>query len=275
MPGGFPVGLEFCNATDQGANLITSGGTTITASATPNTVGAFTQIVASSSIDACWILLSINSVNQLGNAAALNLAVGGGGSEIVIVNNLLDSDEQDAPIGLYCFPCQIPAGTRISAQLQSATASDHVEVSLVLLDGAFTTMEGAAGIDSIGFTAGSTQGTTIDPGGTANTKGVYAQLTSSTSREYMGFLITLDSLNTSPATGNYGFLDIAIGAGGSEKVILPNFAYTNTARTISPQATAPFFIPIPSGTRIAVRAQCTTNVTPSRLFGVTLYGIYK
>ena len=86
-------------------------------------------------------------------------------------------------------------------------------------------------------------GSTIDAGGTANTKGSYTQMVASTSRDYCALAWCMDSLNVTPANTANFLVDVAIGGAGSEQVIVSNLFAQHVAGT--------------------------------QTFGATLYGVYK
>ncbi len=271
MPGGFPLGLDICHSLDYGTNLTASIGTQCT-SGVANTMGNYAQLTAATTADTCFIVVQINTFPSTASELAADIAIGAAGSEQIIANQLITNE-----LGFwYGYPCSIPSGTRIAARIQSQTASDITDVSVICFDGAHTQIEGTAGVDSIGFVAASTQGTTIDPGAVANTKGAYAQLVASTSRDYMGFMLCCDSLNATPVSVSRTLLDIAVGAAASEVVILSNYQCFRQLNTTAAPGATPFFpIGIPSGTRVSARAQSSNNGSPQRTFGLTLYGVYQ
>lgn len=258
MSGGFPLGFEVCNGNDAGSVTTTSLGTTVVCSSA-NTYGSYTQLVASTPYDTQWININVG-YNASGYTAAFKIAVGASGSEIDIIKDIV---VQFGPSNNFCFPISIPAGTRISAACV-AGIPDNVRINLTLYDGAFTQMEGIAGVDSIGF--GSSQGTTITSSATANVKGSYTQLTASTPRDYRGFFISIDGQQMS-FTSQQLMVDIAVGGSGSEVVILPNLPIFG-----SPIVGGLFPIPIPAGTRVSARSQATGAST---VIGLTLYGLYQ
>lgn len=278
MPGGFPIGQEICNGQYASAIQTGSTGILVASSATINTKGSWVQLIASTSYDACAVLVSLNGFPGTHTCTWLvDIGIGASGSEQVIVSNLmLQSVGAGAGVAQVFFPLAIPAGTRISARSQSTAASNSVAVDVDLFDGAFTQMEGAAGVDAIGVSTSTSLGTALTAGA-ANTKGSYAQLTAATSRDYIGFFGIIDLQNSTAANQDCWLFDIAIGASGSEQVIIPNIDLS--ALTVSGfpatyfPVTIPFFpIPIPSGTRIAARTQSGVG---SNTFGLSLYGVYK
>jgi len=279
MPGASPLGQEICNGTSVGANAATSLGTSVSPSSSANTKGSYAQLTASSPIDACLMIVEVTPASAALGAYAIDIAIGGAGSEVVIAPNLVVQNAFSLTIPhVFVVPVQIPAGTRIAARCQSATASDSaIAVTAQLFAGSFSQMEGAAGVEAIGFVSASTQGTTIDAGGTANTKGAYVQLTASAARDYVGFFFVVDNLNAnSSLSSNAQLLDIAIGGAGSEVVIEPNYQIrrNNSGIAVLPPVSPIFAAPIPAGSRIAARSQSETNSSPSRSVGLTLYGIY-
>jgi len=265
MSGGFPAGLDICGGFDVGT-VLTNAGVTVTGGL--NTPGAWTQIVASTTRDACWMEVSVFPTTGASFVVACDIAVGASGSEKAIANKLLaTSGTGRGTLGNHCFPVNIPAGTRISARFSCSASTDTNQVNIRLYDGAFTQIDGCAGVDAIGFNAATTGGTTLTSGSPAGTKGAWAQLIAATARDYIGFSVIQD--RTSPVT--WGLLDVAIGASGSETIIKPNYGWAMQVNLSHPSPIQ--WTAIPSGTRIAARFTDCYNATSST--GITLYGIYQ
>jgi hypothetical protein len=281
MPGGFPIGFSVSNGQSVGANLAASLGTAVAGNASANVVGAYAQLIASAASDATWAVVCLTGFNVNGDAALVDIAIGAGGSEKIILQQLScggGASLSSSGRAQYAFPVQIPSGSRVSARCQIDTAGDTLWANCQLFDGDFTQIEGCAGVDSIGVDTTSSKGTAIDPGAVANTKGSYVQLVASTARDYMGLTIVTDRGAGGNLGGNSIFdwlIDVAVGAAGAEKIIIPDYhagTYANTALAANPT-----FVPIniPSGTRIAARSQTTGITSPNRLIGVMLYGLYQ
>lgn len=96
---------------------------------------------------------------------------------------------------------------------------------------------------------------TVTANASANTKGTYTQIVASTPTDICGLLVNIGL----GATGRGYLMDIAIGAGGSEQVVIPNMPLQQFRSTGNPDMV--FFIPIkiPKGSRIAVRTQSSTG----------------
>jgi hypothetical protein len=272
MAGGFPLGLELCN----GQAIVVTGtstGTVVTASGSINTKGAFTQLIAATAFDTCWMGVFINDTSGTGTVM-VDIAIGAAAAEKVIVQNLTGCGAFIVQVpSFFHFPIMIPAGTRISARSQSAHASEAGTVSVYLWDGAFTQMEGGAGVDSIGALTASSHGTTITANASANTKGSYVSL-GVTARDYIGLSVGMDQ-GVSTANSTHFLFDIAIGAGGAQSDIIPNIAGTwdgITSDALFPTSWGPFFIPIPSGTNLWARWQTGAG---SNQICIAAYGIYQ
>ncbi|MEN6535640.1 MAG: hypothetical protein ABFD89_18395 [Bryobacteraceae bacterium] len=269
MPGGFPEGLDICNPVEYNPTPTGNGfATAVAPSATANTKGAFTQLVAATSADACWCSILVFFAATTGTETAVDIAVGASGSEVVVFNNLRCSGagSQNA-VATFSFPCAIPKGTRISARSQvNAASGTSPGVAVTLFDGGFTQMEGAAGVDAIGFNSATSQGVALTGG---SGKGSYGQLTAATARDYIG-LFAYVGWNAGTNLSYYTTTDVAIGAGGSEIVIVPDI----TASYQSGAGISPFLpIAIPAGARIAGRMQSVFGSGYQN--DLTVYGVYR
>jgi hypothetical protein len=100
-------------------------------------------------------------------------------------------------------------------------------------------------------------GATITASGTAHVKGSYADLDSSTAEDAFGFYIVVTGVHQ--ASTNTGMLlDIAIGAAGSEAIILPNLAVG--AAGASGQSVKGWYFPIFIPKSSTVRARCQSVI---------------
>lgn len=265
MPGGFPLGLEVCNPTDNGTVTASSVGTTITSGAA-NTKGSWTQLTASLPFDCCWVLIE----GVAGNTRTIyDIGVGAPGSEKVIVSNLYAGTTSQP--NTWAFPLSIPSGTPVSARSQALNATVTSTIRFTGFDGSITSLEGIAGADGLGITTSNTTSTTLTANASANTKATsYTTIVASTARDYLGLVVNLQPSQTT-ASLNY-LVDIAIGAASSEINIIPNCFLSNNTATAAMKKHFIIPIPIPSGTRISGRCQCSTG---SDSVLVDLLGLYQ
>jgi len=266
--------LEVSRNQTVGNASSTAYGTTVTANASVNTKGSYAQVVSSTDFDASGVIVFLGAGGSGANSYRVDIAVGASSSEQIIIPDLL---YQQSSVGrelwaLY-VPIAIPGGSRIAARCQSNNGSATVQVSLVLVAGGFPGPVRLGRAVMYG-TGGSSGGTTIDPGGSANTKGSWVEITSSSTNPIQWLGILVGGITNGVMTTGTWRVDVGIGAGGSEQVILPDLALAASAGSdsIGPMAIG---VPamIPSGTRIAVRAQSTITDATDRLFDVMLLGV--
>lgn len=114
-----------------------------------------------------------------------------------------------------------------------------------------------------------TYNTQITGGGSANTKGSWVEIKSALPYDSIGLVVTFQ---TQPNA--YQVVDIAIGAGGSEQVVLPNW---NLSSSLSgTHANNPMFIPlfIPAGSRVAARSEGSQGSAFATIKAVFLGGAW-
>ena len=230
MSGGFPLGWDVSNGQSAGV-VVTSGnnGHGITSGAA-NTKGSWTALTSSSPVDCCLLEISVIGETISGGAAdTLVIDIGVGPSiPIVIIPNLICAfGNGNGAFFNLLVPCSIPAGSVISARAQSTLGGDETYVAVKMYDGAFTEMEGISGCDAIGFNAASTIGTAVTLGGGA--KGAWSTITSSTTHDYVGFAIGIDTQNN--IGGLYGSASIDVGVGPSTPhIIIPDWGAVGDQR---------------------------------------------
>lgn len=244
----------------------------LTSSASANTKGAYVQYVASSAFQCNFVELTALAANSNGVRYLIDIAIGAGGAETVVVPNII----HDAPtssgqsgFGVWAFPLTIPASTRIAGRCQSSGSSKTVFSAL--------TIHAAGGVDgptsyvNYGASTADSGGTNVDPGGTVNTKGSYSQLAaSSTAVAQVVVIMAAQDGNSVPNDSTMG-LDISTGAGGAEVVLLPDLAFaTLSSQNPTPPRSRTRLTYIPASTRISARAANGINDATDRLIDVAM-----
>lgn len=260
---------------NAGASTAVSRGTTITAAATANTKGSYTQLVASTAFDASYILVMIDD-----HAAAvdylIDIAIGAGGSEQVILSNLIATGGTGSlSYGMtYLFPINIPEGSRVTARCQASTLSSAVRISVLLFGAGIANPETQTIVTTYGDNTVDSGGVSVDSGGVANTKGSYSQIVATTTYAVSSIIVAIGNQRNGVRSSQSWLMDIAIGAGGSEQVIVPNLVFNAST---SPDIVTPqyYYLPltIPEGSRIAVRTQSDGIDATDRLMDVIIYGV--
>lgn len=246
-----------------------------TAHASAHTKGNYSELVAATLFPASAIMITF-TYSEAPYIFLVDIAVGAAGFEQVIVPDLAyGSSSAGLHVGArYFFPISIPSGSRIAMRCQASTGGKYVRGGIHLFAGGFAQPRGSQVVECYGL-AGSTRGTSIDPGGTINTKGTYSQITASLNRKINGLVFGAGNQLNDVRTFTEWLVDIAIGGADSEQVVVPNIPLcTHTTFDKVVPETTPFLpISIPAGSRIAVRAQCGINDATDRLFDAFVYTV--
>lgn len=279
MTGAWKGGAAYSNGTSIGATLAASTGTTLFgSSSTTFTKGVWAQLIASTATDITQLMIVGQGFTSGGTAFAVDIGVGTSGSQQPIINNLNFS--QTSSYGaVYSFPVNIPAGTALWGRVSANDINDVFVIGVNAFQDMYTSAGSGSAIDTYGFSAATNLGTAVDPGGSANTKGSYTTIIPSVTNDLAGFILAFDmqGITTGSVGGGLSWLiDIAVGASGSEQVIIPNlyqFGLTPAGGVFLIPFNTYLPIQLPAGTRISARAQCTATTSPDRLFGLSLYGV--
>ena len=273
--GDWPILLDGQRIESIGVDGANSRGTGLVAPASTNTKGSYVQLTASTSFAAGMMMIRMGDTTVPPEEMLVDIAVGGSGSEQVIIENLLLSHGGEEFTWLYQFPVRIPAGSRVAARAQASSADARTRISAQLIAGGFLGSAPYGGVVTLGANTADSGGTQIDPGGTANTKGSYSELMASTDKDIFALSLANGGQgNTARTFGNY-LLDIAVGGSGSEQVIIPDLHLlaSNVGDGIYPIITPLIPCYIPAGSRVAARASCDFTNATDRLFDLIAYGV--
>lgn len=253
-----------------GVNTSTSAATQIQAAGSANSYGSYTELIASTAADSEWCALKLG-VGSTDNTFVVALATGAAASETDIIEIMFWSNGTVAPKKEIFFPLSISSGSRVSARMKSTTASRTVEVAgLLMTESNYGTFNEASLIGE--DATNSAKGTQVDPGGTANTKGSWVELTSSTPHDFDFLIIHIGGDDNNATSQADALVDIGTGAAASETVIIPNISAVQTTNEANANNFTAF-VDVPSGTRIAARAQCSINTVSAREMDVSITGI--
>lgn len=218
------------------------------------------QLVASSAEDWCGIWAMTTQGTSAGSL--WKLYVGGSGSESEFVE-FVGSNAETEPLNLY-LPLRVPAGSRVSvAKADPDGFGSAARIHIVPVRGASYDRLASRGT-LIGGNNGSL--TDVDAGATVNTKGAWVQLIASTVRDAKGF--TLVGYGDASLDANQRFhVDVGVGGAGSEQVIFADAAFAQESYRIALKGSpiGPVWTPIPAGSRVAVRAQCSSATATLRV----------
>jgi hypothetical protein len=257
----------------RGEVSATSQGTAIATGTTWTNLGAATSFAYEA------ITLCLRSFDTGGVDNIVDLGVSDGTNRYEIVTDLefaAAKDAEEHTLQVY-IPVHVAAGAQLSCR-KGSTGAGSIHASLI---GHSDGLGGAPGFSRCIalFTPASSRGIAIDPGGTVDTKGAWAELTAS-SPEDIGAMFGLIGYNGDVARAAAAgmLLDIGIGAASAEFVLYPNAAL-RWASVFDGPTNCPripvFACDVPKTTRIVGRAQCGVATAGDRTVDLALYGLVK
>lgn len=259
-----------------GAVTGTSTGTVVSSSASSNTKGAYAELAASTSQASDGFLLTLGHTGtNSGFRYLVDVATGAAGAETVIASNVFFCGPvHTRPYERVNFPRAIASGVRVAARTQASLGNNTIRAVIHLWQQGATKLAAATTINTYGVTAASTQGTEVDPGGAANTKGAYAEVSASiTNAAEMVEVVAVTKGSLVAATY---LLDLATGAAGAETVVVANLPFGSSLSTTDFNNLSPVHMPwlplvIAASTRLAARSQCDITTDPNRRFDVIVH----
>jgi hypothetical protein len=267
----------------EGARLFTEGVTSsryvaITAGSA-NVKGSWTAIATSITDGGDGFIICLTFCSTAFVDLLVDIGIGGAGSETVIIPNLLITTGGGSggvvPGAKVFIPLPLLAGDRLSARCQSTTGAVTIRIGLTTMQLALGQSSGLARVAAYGPNTADSGGTSIDPGGSANTKGAWTQITASTSSDHTGFFLAFGNQANSLRTDCTWLVDIGAGSGGSEVVLLADVPLSGSAGMdwVTPTFWPFLALGIPAGTRLAARASCSITDATDRLIDIALYGV--
>ncbi len=270
----FPRSILFFDDTD------TTYTTTVTANSTVHTKGSWVELFSALAFDVYQVGLYVAEVgvSTVDTSALLDVGAdpaGGTAYTEIIPNFLIGCVRDSAEFSngyTAIFPVFIPAGATVAVRSQSIVSSDTVEVGMKLHGGApdGDPFPNHGLVVAYGVTVASSSGVT-PANATANNEGAWVQLVAATTHPHRGLTVGVQAADN--AIGSDDFLiDIGIGAGGSEVVIIEGIpVHTLGNEQLRVVDAGAFRQDLPEGVRLAVRAQGDANNVQSNL-DVAVYG---
>lgn len=249
-------------------------GSTVTAHASNNTKGSYTELVTSLGCDVSglWIILNSSSGTT---RFLVDLAIGSAGSEVVIGPDLVISNGP-RQAQWYHLPVSLPEGTRIAARCQSTTGGSAISVFVA---GIRTGLQGppAGGqIRSLCTDTATTDALHVDPGAVVSTYGPWVTANASLPADVVALFPVVTNLsNAAPTSQSATFkVDIGVGGAGSEVVIVDGLRFTSsTGGGFGPLPTMWLPVSVAAGSRVAVRGLAALTDATDRKFGIALYAL--
>jgi hypothetical protein len=256
-------------------NTPTSTGTaTVTANTSAHTKGAYAEVIASTSAAGTMLVLIFSGVqtSNANTATLVDIATGAAGSETIIIPNIAiggsaQSAVRDIAGVALTLPVNIPAGTRLSARIQSVVTGGKtagVEARVYSINDPSLT---ATTLTTLAADTATSQGLSL-----AGASGSYTQVIASTAAAYSALAIS-PSVHNSVIPNNHGVYTVATGAAGSEVDIGTIECFNWSSEGVASVATGTytvFPVTLPAGSRVAVKHNIASN--PDR-YGVSVIGV--
>lgn len=242
-----------------------------------NTPGAWTALFTTGE-DVSALDVVLHPPSQKTRSYSVDLQISGAAGTFTLVSGLMVEMSVGTAAALpvtYRLPLAIPSGYTVSGRFSASILTGAtMSVDIVAWE---TNLLGtpAAAIDTIGFNSTTTLGTPV-LSGVSGAFGAYSQLIGATSYDYLGLLIAFDAQNASTGftAGTQYQINLAIGASGSEVVIVPGIPLqTVSGATVGlvPRSWPLIPVRIPAGSRIA--AAVSSSAASADILGLTLYGV--
>lgn len=227
----------------------------VTADSAANTKGAWTELIASSSVNASLIYLNVAATATSGanTATLIDIAIGASGSEIIIAENIAVGSAQ--PIQLS-FPFKIPSGSRISVRNQSVVTGGKTQnITCILMDVGDYDISPTS-VDSIGGNTANSQGISF-----SGSSGTWVEAIASTSRAYKAVCLILSAHSNNMLSLPNLLYSIGIGSSGNEiEFGTSRHSFSNSETSVSQFPFNHLFgYDIPAGSRLAIKHPITSN----------------
>jgi hypothetical protein len=250
----------------------TAPGTTVTAHASVNTKGNWTQLIASANFDAYGVTLLIASDTPAAVAVAnlYDIGIGANPNEAVVISNYPNVTTSNITGTHSMFiPVFIPKGSRVSCRKQSNTTAQTGSV-VIFLHGGFSAppWKSFAGAEAIGVDTADSGGVTHVPGSTGS-ESTWADLGSPTSRQYGALIPRVLAGSDTITSSGVGHVEFGINS-----VTLAEFIFVSTtAEAMGPiHPSIPIYGNFPASTQFMVRAEM--QGTPDDNYEFALMGLF-
>lgn len=252
-----------------GVNAASSSPGLVNLPSTPNSKGSWAQLIAATTRPSYGLFIASRGAfaNGVNNATIFDVAIGGSGSESIIVENAVLGSRG---LGVSIFvPIYLPAGVRLAARGQQGDSAAYAAGFQVILNS--TPGPAWARATTYGANTATSAATNLATSTAADTKSVWTEITAATTSLISYLVVIITASASTNLTTIRGIVDIGVGAAGSERVIAADLSYRVLATGDIAGSTSPgMAIQLPVGTRLAARwAGDTTGQAPS----VSLIGV--
>jgi hypothetical protein len=271
---GYQAGGRFSQE-ERGADTATSRGTVITASASANTKGSWTNIGAVTGYE--YNTVSINAAVAGAGAAdfTFDLGINDSGSVDIIAADLrLPGLVGNRSNTLCCtLPLHVRQGAQLAARCQASTGSRTMEIGLHGMPTGHGGNPGASKIVAL-YTPSSSRGVDVEPT-VVNTKSSWVTLVAASTQQFDGMFFIIGNGGETTRSSNLPYL-LDIGVNATPRVIYGNiFLNCDSVTTlVSPAFIGPvWFSTGLAAIQLSARAQTNDVTVGERKIDVAAYGL--
>jgi hypothetical protein len=244
----------------------------VTAHATIHTVGSYTELITATAAPVTALRVKFRGVAGSGNATSMlaNIATGAAASEVVLIPNINIGYTEPTAGSTFLFPVSIPAGTRISANIQALITVDTTFVTMRTLSGSNRT---ATSITDLGTNTAASNGVSVATG-TSSAEGSWTEIISSTANHYGAIMAAIGGAADISVQTSAVSLDIGVGAAASEVAIVNDISFVSSSNEeVFPRFPIEpiYHADIPAGSRLSARISSTSATAQN--YDVILYGL--
>lgn len=246
---------------------------------TAHAPGAIVDIISAvaNTHDSFWVKILVQATSTAATQTdmLLSLLVGATGSESVIIPHLLAGNANSSQVGLatpkvFCFPLYIPAGTRISGQLQSLIVSDTARVVVQLEGGGQPPSWVGRKVEAVGVTTASSRGTDLLAGSAA--RSAFTSM-GSTVHDW-NYILPYAGGSGADTTMSDAVEVVDVGSGSATFRGLTNFpfAFTTNESVTHWHGGRGRFVNVPAGTALQLRGQ--SSIAAPEAHDWVIYGVF-
>lgn len=273
MPPLWATGGRLSTSIDAASNY----GTSVTAGGTASTKGSYAQLGNANGFtlpwDAPFGFFWSMKVTTAASEYFADLAINT--TPTIVVPNMPFSGVNGSVEELVYIPLALAAGAAVKIRTQCTTASAASTHQIHPAASGWLGQRTFARCETLGVNTSTTRGVVIATGTTANTKTTYSVIGTTGFRwKAMMVIIGGQASNARTTSADFKF-DLAVGATGSEQIVLPDarMLLANTTQVQGvPRKHGPFPVDFPASTQLSMRTACSAASAVSFDFMVMGFG---
>jgi hypothetical protein len=238
-----------------------------------NAKGAWSTFTSGTEFTCDGFYIYLTTTGFANRQFLIDIAIGGVGNEIIVVNNLQLSMGAGGTGDKIYVPLSLPGGSRIAVRAQSSTATSPLDLSITIVSSPTLSSMKFFKTVTYGANTSTSGGTQVDPGGVASTFGLWSIITNATEIPIHNIIISIGNRNNSAMANGGISAQIGLTEWPTDNIIVHEI---NSQCSTVTDVWCPFWhsfpVYIPSGSIISARGKSNITDATDRLFDVTIIG---